>query len=352
LSDCKLCGSSAQIRVAKSSAQLVTRNSILAAKVFDFHQCSVCGLVSVSPTPSKEILLAAYDESYPPHSQLRSWGRFSGLVKFSQERLALRRANWAMGKLQKHKGNKKKAEKKASFNLRLLDYGYGTPGFLEVCARSHKNSHCVGLDPFVKVDQALIMESKMKSKPPETGGVVHLKSGGLDCLGDFNDQKIKNDRGEQTDCKFNLITLWHVIEHEQDPVLLLSQLKNIADCGGILIIETPNFDTWARHVFGGKWPGYHTPRHLNIFTKSSLSMTLEKSGWSDPEFFHGGFFDDFTFLWLARLDLLMKRRGDLNLENEFLSYLFLRIFVGPLIWLFGSIAGRGTLLVKVTKLGC
>lgn len=78
---------------------------------------------------------------------------------------------------------------------------------------------------------------------------------------------------------FDLITMFHVIEHLSDPKDVVRKLGQSLSHGGILAIETPNSLSLDAKLFRrGLWGGYHFPRHWHIFTPDSLSQLLHDAG--------------------------------------------------------------------------
>ena len=77
----------------------------------------------------------------------------------------------------------------------------------------------------------------------------------------------------QTDERFDLITMFHVLEHLENPVRDLSSLAGFLKPDGKLVIEVPNI-LYPDMSFTHKWH----PGHLFSFTDQTLSMLLEKSG--------------------------------------------------------------------------
>jgi hypothetical protein len=78
--------------------------------------------------------------------------------------------------------------------------------------------------------------------------------------------------------RFNLITLWHVLEHIPNPVEELQRLSDILTDDGILFISVPNFGGWTSMLAKSKWFHLDAPRHIHHFTPGSLRLLLEKSG--------------------------------------------------------------------------
>jgi SAM-dependent methyltransferase len=77
----------------------------------------------------------------------------------------------------------------------------------------------------------------------------------------------------------DLATMFHVIEHVDDPGAVLRGLFRALAPGGILALETPNLDSLDAHLFHETyWGGYHIPRHWNLFRSETLSRLLRESG--------------------------------------------------------------------------
>jgi hypothetical protein len=48
--------------------------------------------------------------------------------------------------------------------------------------------------------------------------------------------------------------------------------------GGVLILGTPNSNGWGAKLFGRYWISWHTPYHLQLFSKKSLELAANKAG--------------------------------------------------------------------------
>lgn len=73
---------------------------------------------------------------------------------------------------------------------------------------------------------------------------------------------------------FDMVILWHVLEHITDPAGLLQEVARILRPGGTLLVAVPNFASiearWAR----SRWFHLDVPRHLNHFTPDTLRAML------------------------------------------------------------------------------
>lgn len=78
--------------------------------------------------------------------------------------------------------------------------------------------------------------------------------------------------------KFDLITLWHVLEHLEKPKKILQQLVGRLKKDGHLIIATPNTGSWGFRWARSHWFHLDTPRHLAIFNVSGLVDFCRQAG--------------------------------------------------------------------------
>jgi SAM-dependent methyltransferase len=77
---------------------------------------------------------------------------------------------------------------------------------------------------------------------------------------------------------FDLVTMFHVLEHEQEPWSLLERARTLLKPNGRLVVGVPSGDSVARGLFGQYWMGYDVPRHRYVFTPSSLRQLLGDAG--------------------------------------------------------------------------
>lgn len=77
----------------------------------------------------------------------------------------------------------------------------------------------------------------------------------------------------------DLITMFHVIEHVDDPAAVIRQAARWLAPGGVLAVETPNLDSMDARLFHSTyWGGYHVPRHWNLFRAETLARLFEDCG--------------------------------------------------------------------------
>lgn len=82
------------------------------------------------------------------------------------------------------------------------------------------------------------------------------------------------------DERYEVITLWDVIEHLRDPEALLRQLSEHLTPEGLLFIETGNYESWRRLADGDRWSLYLFD-HQYYFTPHSLAQIMRRAGFTD-----------------------------------------------------------------------
>lgn len=71
--------------------------------------------------------------------------------------------------------------------------------------------------------------------------------------------------------KFNVISLWHVLEHLPNLQEQIVKIKNLLSDEGTLIIAVPNFKSYDAAYYKENWAAYDTPRHLWHFSQNSIT---------------------------------------------------------------------------------
>jgi SAM-dependent methyltransferase len=78
--------------------------------------------------------------------------------------------------------------------------------------------------------------------------------------------------------KFDVVTLWHSLEHVGNPKAYLDEIRRILKQDGILFLAVPNVDGLEFRLFGGNWFHLDLPRHQYQFSPRTLEMLLNVSG--------------------------------------------------------------------------
>jgi 2-polyprenyl-3-methyl-5-hydroxy-6-metoxy-1,4-benzoquinol methylase len=137
-------------------------------------------------------------------------------------------------------------------DARLLDVGCGDAKFIEHASSLGWNAS--GVDP----DPINVKNARERNLDVQLGGVEIFKDLG----------------------RFDAVTLSHVIEHVHNPGAVLKAVYSILKPGGFLYIDTPNIRALSHSRYGECWRGLEPPRHLAIFSWSSLEYLLSECGFS------------------------------------------------------------------------
>jgi SAM-dependent methyltransferase len=224
---CPVCDSSEWHKVFEVADYSISKEQFVLLK------CAKCAFVVTSPQPTRDNLPKYYQsENYISHS-----GSSNGLVNFiylHARRFSLR---WKLNIL--------KALKPAGA---LLDVGCGTGEFLKTM--KDDNWRVNGVEP-----------SDLARKKAEV----------------LIDQPLSNSV-DQVNGQYDIITLWHVLEHMPALNDSFSQIKKLLKDNGRLTIAVPNHLAADAQKYQENWAGYDVPRHLWHFSQPSMVLFLQKHG--------------------------------------------------------------------------
>lgn len=74
---------------------------------------------------------------------------------------------------------------------------------------------------------------------------------------------------------YDVITMWHVLEHVYHLDKQVNWLKNNLSKDGVIIIAVPNYKSYDAKIYKHFWAGYDVPRHLYHFSQQSISAIFE-----------------------------------------------------------------------------
>ena len=129
---------------------------------------------------------------------------------------------------------------------RILDIGAGTGDFLLEC--KNQNWDILGIEPNDKAKGIAL------GKGIKFGDTI---------------EKLESN-------SFDVITMWHVLEHVPDVEHQVAELKRLLKPSGTIIIAVPNFKSYDANHYKEFWAAYDVPRHLWHFSKTAIEKLFDK----------------------------------------------------------------------------
>ena len=213
-------------------AHLSVKDHTVSHETFVLEKCHTCGFVLTNPRPDHTQLPRYYEsQTYISHSN-KSATVVDHLYKISRK-FTLR---WKYDLIHRHSLIKPVA---------ILDFGCGTGGFLRECQKNKMN--VTGVEPSSIARATAIKDTKAPIHPD----ISSLRE------------------------PFDVITLWHVLEHVPDLHETLRNLKDLLNQSGTMFIAVPNLKSRDAETYQEHWAGYDVPRHLWHFSKTTMKRALE-----------------------------------------------------------------------------
>jgi 2-polyprenyl-3-methyl-5-hydroxy-6-metoxy-1,4-benzoquinol methylase len=229
LNNCPLCSSQKIVRV------LTSKDYFLTLREFNVDTCNSCGISFTNPIPSEaETPTYYHSDNYISHGR-KTFSFFYTVYKIVRT-FSLQ---WKTEIVRQAIGEKGS----------IMDYGCGTGDFLLTC--KEKGYQILGVEP------------SRKAREEASGKLGRVVNSNLDSLGER---------------KFDIITLWHVLEHVPDIKTTIATLKSHLNQKGTLIIAVPNHKSYDANQYKQYWAGYDLPRHLWHFDQEILAKIIENAG--------------------------------------------------------------------------
>jgi 2-polyprenyl-3-methyl-5-hydroxy-6-metoxy-1,4-benzoquinol methylase len=206
------------------------RNRHTTDSVFHYHQCRECGLIFMSPVPAD--LTPFYRDGYEEIP-----GSLSELRQVAAGEL------YRMNPIWKYKKGGKLLEIgpwRGVFSCNAKDAGFQVMAI-------ERDQKCVDF-----LNEIVGIRAVHSSDPAEA----------LEAL----------------DEEFDVIAMWHVLEHLRSPWRVIKAASRHLRPGGILLVAIPNIDSYQFKVLKGAWKHLDAPRHLFFYPIQSLLRLCEKEG--------------------------------------------------------------------------
>ena len=213
---------------------LVCKDYLVSDQEFSIQQCTQCKFRLTNPRPDAQSISSYYkSEQYVSHND-----ESSGLINTAYR---LVRNYTLQSKLKLiNQLNGKQGH--------VLDVGCGTGAFLESCQQG--GWKVTGMEP-----------------DPDARAVAVKK---LSAAIEPNLESLKSYP------QYDIITLWHVLEHVPNLNETIPILHKLLANTGTLIIAVPNSDSYDAHHFQEYWAAYDVPRHLHHFTPTTIEPLFSK----------------------------------------------------------------------------
>ncbi len=248
---------------------------------FIFRRCEECHFVWLDNPVAPEQLGDYYQEYYLPYRGPVAWGKYSNLVAKSLANTDKKRVELSLKHLD------------ANQHFTALDVGCGKPSYL-LALHERSGADCYGID---------FSDHGWKNEPS-----YELLNLSTQELAAYEPRKAPD-----------LVTMWHYLEHDYDPRASLQRLHDISSDEAIMIIEVPNYDSESRKRYGNEWAGWHSPRHISLFSPDNLSMLLDQCGWDTLYVDIHGTLDPYNLYWMSEMEKLKINWSD-SMEDRLISY--------------------------------
>jgi SAM-dependent methyltransferase len=219
---------------------------------FDLMACADCGLAFINPRPTRELIGFYYDADYelagPRTIEVATWQRMAGEPRRG------RRSSFE--RLYLHLRQSLAAEMIPPFEDggSVLELGCGDGALLDVLRDLGWETHGVECNPMAAA-RAIAGGHKVICGPAD--GAHHDAH------------------------RFDLVYLWHLLEHTHEPSEVLAQANRCLKPGGRLYLAVPNAGGLQARILGPAWDGANAPRHLYHFDARTITEYLRRSGFED-----------------------------------------------------------------------
>ena len=233
ITNCPICNSS------KTSKAFDAVDHFSTKETFPICDCNSCGFRFTNYFPSVDTIGRYYDSpDYISHSDSRK-GLINLLYHFFRKQMLKKKVNLVS----------KYVVPRQKDNIRILDIGSGTGYFLN--AAKERGYTVTGIE---------------KDSNARDYAITNF---GLDVKDEQSLWAIENEL-------FDVITLWHVLEHIENLNEVVAKINSILKPNGVVIIALPNHDSYDAKKYKDFWAAYDAPRHLWHFTSNTVKKLLGK----------------------------------------------------------------------------
>lgn len=99
--------------------------------------------------------------------------------------------------------------------------------------------------------------------------------------------------------KYDVITMWDLVEHLDDPVKILMEANKLLQKEGIIAMSTGDVKSLFARICGCHWHLYTPPQHLSFFDNKTIKWLLEKTGFKIVKIDNTGCYYTLSYLSFA-----------------------------------------------------
>ena len=282
---------------------------------FTYKKCVSCSLVFLDPQPNKDLLRRHYPtQGYFAYDKKGKGGLLGTIREYIIKNTY---SPTFLSRILAYLSNTNFAIPQYRKGGRILDLGCGTGDILILLKD-------LGLDVYgIDIDKKAIQIGRKR-------GLKHLRIGTYKAINAYPNNY------------FDVIRLYHVIEHVSDPMACLQILYKKLKSGGEVFLSTPNFDSPIRKIFGKYWSSLDAPRHLFIFTHQTLRKAVMQYKFKVHSMQYASALGLVGSLQYLTNDLF-KRRGN------FFSNLFMAAAFFPTEWFLDKIGMGDSFVMQLSK---
>lgn len=210
-------------------------------KEFTIVQCKSCGFKFTNPRPNTTEIGSYYKaEEYISHSDTTK-GLMNRLYHLVRKYTLVKKLQLVARLC----GIPSEKDPKS-----LLDIGCGTGAFLKTCYDA--GFKCIGIEPDADA-RSFAINNKLDVRSENELNTLQIES-------------------------FDMISMWHVLEHVHDLNGRIIKIKELLKPNGWAIVAVPNCNSMDAKHYGNEWAAYDVPRHLYHFTPKDINELFKKYG--------------------------------------------------------------------------